>query len=113
MNSPLFPAEIAAVILAEILFGIGFNRMVNWAHTNKIWHVSISVVIGVSVSVLIPTLLWWRLCLDFWLSAVLMTVCFAASGIPVVKVLGIAGGYRLSRIEPAPQKMKMYKQAAA
>ena len=84
MNPPVSPAEIAAVILAELLFGIGFNRLVTWAHLHNIWHVSISVVIGVTVTVLIPTLTWWRISLDFWLAAALLTACFAASGTPMI-----------------------------
>ena len=84
MNPPVSPAEIVAVILAELLFGIGFNRLVTWAHLHKIWHVSISVVIGVTATVLIPTLTWWRISLDFWLAAALLTACFAASGTPMI-----------------------------
>ena len=84
MNAPVSPAEIVAVILAEALFGIGFNRLVTWAHFHKLWDVSISVVIGVTVTVLIPTLTWWRGSLDFWLAAALLAACFAASGTPMI-----------------------------
>lgn len=84
MNPPVSPAEIAAIIFAEALFGIGFNRLVEWAHLNKLWDVSISVVMGVTVTVLIPTLTWWRVTMDFWLAAALLSACFAASGTPMI-----------------------------
>jgi len=83
---PPFPptAEIAAILMAENLFGWGFNSLIVWAQGNKIWDVSISVVIGVAVTLIMPAALWWRYELGFWQSALLLFGCFTASGIPMV-----------------------------
>lgn len=35
---------IFLVLLVELLFGLGFNKLVEWAHQHKLWHVSVSVV---------------------------------------------------------------------
>jgi hypothetical protein len=80
MNSPTSPAEIAAVILAELVFGIGFDRLVGWAHLHKLWHVSASVVIGVAATLLLPTVVWPEL----WRTSLLLAVCFTASGLPMI-----------------------------
>jgi len=80
MNPPIPPAEIAAVILAEVLLGIGYNRLVAWVHLHNIWHVSVSVVIGVAATLLIPTLAWPAL----REAGLLLTACFAASGLPMI-----------------------------
>lgn len=85
MNSPFPPFEqIAAVYLVECLFGIGFNRMVAWAHEHKLWDVSISVVIGVLATLLVPTAAWPTLELRTWQIALLLLGCFAASGAPMM-----------------------------
>ena len=84
MISPIPPAEIAAVLLAELLFGMLFNRLVEWAHFHRLWDVSISVTMGVAVTVVIPVIAWWRITLDFWLAAILLTACFASSGTPMI-----------------------------
>ena len=79
MNSPVSPAEIVAVILAELLFGIGFNAFVVWEQDHPLWPTALNVVIGTAVTVLIPTLAWWPI----WKISLLLTVCFAASGLPM------------------------------
>ena len=84
MNPPIPPAEIAAVVLGELLFGIGFNRLVAWAHDKKLWPVAFSVVVGVAVTVGAPALIWHDVALNFMDAALLQTACFAASGAPMV-----------------------------
>jgi hypothetical protein len=78
------PTSIAAVLLAESLFGVGYNLLVDWAHENRIWHVSVSVVIGVAVTVLIPTAAWYRADMPFWMAGALFLACFGSSGIWMV-----------------------------
>lgn len=83
---PHFPPalEIAIVFLVEFLFGIAFNQLVHWAQGNRIWHVAVSVVIGVFVTAVIPVLFWWNISLEFWQYCLLMGVCFAGSGLPMI-----------------------------
>ena len=84
MNPPIFPIEITAVVLAEMLFGLAFNRLVEWVHLHKLWDVSLSVVMGVAATVIIPAAFWWKETLAFWQAAGLLTMCFAASGAPII-----------------------------
>jgi len=76
--------EIAVVLLAENIFGWGFNTLTAWAQRHKVWHVSISVAIGVAFTLVLPTLLWWRSELAFWQATLLLFGCFCASGFPMV-----------------------------
>ena len=78
------PTSIAAVLLAESLFGIGYNLLVSWAHSHRIWHVSVSVVIGVAVTGALPGLVWFGAEMPFWQAGLLFLACFASSGIWMV-----------------------------
>lgn len=84
MNSPVSPVEILTVLLIELLFSIGYDHLAAWAQGNRIWHTSISVVIGVAVTLAIPTAWWWPRDLAFWQAVSLLTACFAASGLPMI-----------------------------
>lgn len=84
MIPPVSPVEILAVLLIELLFGLGFNRLVEWAQGNKVWDVSLSVVIGVSVTLAIPTAWWLQRDLAFWQVTGLLVACFGASGLPMI-----------------------------
>lgn len=84
-TSPLPPpAEIALVILAEFIFGWGFNALVAWVQKEKIWHVSISVAMGVAMTLIIPTPFWWEVELTFSQTILLLFGCFVASGTPMI-----------------------------
>lgn len=84
MIPPISPAEVAAVFLAELLFGIGFNWMQVWLEEHKVWPTAISVVIGVMVTVSFPTLIWSRLSMDMFQATLLLTACFVGSGMPMI-----------------------------
>lgn len=84
MIPPSFPFQILAVLLIEMLFGLGYNRLVAWAQENDVWRVWFSVVMGVAVTLVIPTAWWWKTPLVFWQSSGLLFCCFAASGLPMV-----------------------------
>jgi hypothetical protein len=83
-DNPAFPLLIPIVILVELLFGLGFNVLVDWAHQHKIWHVSVSVSLGVAGTLIIATLGFWRFALPFWAAMLILTACFVASGLPMV-----------------------------
>lgn len=78
------PLEIALVALIEFLFGLGYNAAVAWAHRHRLMHVSHSVVAGVAVTLLIPTLVWFDLSMPFFQAGLLLALCFAASGTPMI-----------------------------
>lgn len=83
----MFPLEfplVSLIVLVEFLFGIGFNSLVGWAHKNKIWHVSVSVMMGVAVTLLIPALVLTEREFYFWQASLFYLVCFIASGLPMV-----------------------------
>lgn len=84
MNPAQMPMEIAMVVLAELLYGFGYNAAVAVAFRHRLLHVSISVVIGVLGTLLIPALVWFDLTMPFWQSGLLLLACFAASGTPMV-----------------------------
>lgn len=87
-TSPAFPAgfptELTAVLLGLTLFGIGYNRLIAYAHHHALWHVSVSVALGVAVTLLVPAVVWWRLSLAFWQSGLVLVLCFTASGVPMM-----------------------------
>jgi hypothetical protein len=83
-NIPHFPAEFPLITLIELLFGLGFNLIVDWSQRNNLWHVSVSVVMGVFGTILIPTLMVPNLSLFFWQTSVFYFACFSASGLPMV-----------------------------
>lgn len=78
------PAEIVLILLAENIFGWGFNVLVAWVQANKIWHVSISVAMGVAMTMIIPVALWWNWELTFSQAILLLFGCFVASGVPMI-----------------------------
>lgn len=84
MNPPVSPTAILAVLLLEALFGIGFNRLVAWAHEHEVWHSWLSVIMGVAISLAIPTAWWWNVPLAFWQAMLLTLGCLAVSGLPMV-----------------------------
>jgi Kef-type K+ transport system membrane component KefB len=84
MDPAQMPLEIALIALVELLFGFGYNVLVGWLFRNRLMHVSISVVIGVAVTLLIPALVWFDLTMPFWQSGLLLVLCFAASGTPMI-----------------------------
>ena len=81
---PAFPAEFPLVLLLELLFGFGFNALVDWVQKNNLWHVSLSVVIGVFVTFLIPTIILPQTQMALWQVSVFYFGCFSASGFPMV-----------------------------
>ena len=80
---------IFLVLLVELLFGLGFNKLVEWAHQHKLWHVSVSVVFGVAGTLVIPSVALLSDSMPFWHASLIFGACFVASGIPM-----IAGGTR-------------------
>lgn len=83
----MFPLNIPLAILIlilELLFGIGFNELVKWANKHKMWHVSISVVAGVAMTLLFPAVILMQVHVVFWQSSVFYFVCFTASGVPMI-----------------------------
>lgn len=84
MKADLIPMEIATVALVELLYGIGYNGLVAILFKHRLLHVSVSVVIGVLGTLLIPALIWFDRSMPFWQSGLLLLVCFSASGTPMV-----------------------------
>lgn len=85
--SALFPFDIpllSLIVLVELLFGIGFNQLVDWAHRHNLWHVSVSVIFGVAGTLVIPTITLMHVAMHFWQASLVFTVCFVASGIPMI-----------------------------
>ena len=82
-----FPLDIpllSLIVLLELLFGIGFNQLVDWAHRYNLWHVSVSVVFGVIGTLFIPSVAFLHLEIPFWLASIVFALCFTASGIPMI-----------------------------
>jgi len=59
MNPEINAIEILLTLVVEILFGVGFNALVAWAHENKLWHVSVSVAVGVAGTIIVPAVMWF------------------------------------------------------
>jgi len=88
MNFPMIPMfppliEIGFVFLVQLLFGFGYNALVDWAQKNRLWHVSTSVIIGVFVTLVIKTAAWPLRTLTGWQDGLLTLGCFASSGLPM------------------------------
>lgn len=83
MFSDSFPLILIA-FLSCLIFGFLFNLLVEWVNENGIWDVSISVVIGVFFTVLMPTVIFFSKRFMFWEFAVLLFICFAGSGTPML-----------------------------
>jgi hypothetical protein len=84
MNTDLNATKIILVLLVEFVFGLGYNALVAWAHEKKLLHVSMSVVIGVAVTLLIAAASWMKDQMPFLEACALLTACFTASGIPMI-----------------------------
>jgi len=84
---PLDFPLIFLVLLVEFIFGLGFNKIVEWAHRHNLWHVSVSVIFGVAGTLIIPSVALLSVCMPFWQASLIFGACFIASGIPM-----IAGG---------------------
>lgn len=84
MKADLIPTEIAVVILIELLFGLAYNWIVAYWTEHRLMHVSWSVVIGVSGTLLIPALFWFDRSMPFYQAGLLLMLCFAASGTPMI-----------------------------
>ena len=82
--NPQFPPgiEIAVVILAEFIFGWLYDALISWAESQEIYepYVSFSVVLGVLVTIAIPTGLWWARPYFGWQWAILLVIAFIGSG---------------------------------
>jgi len=85
---PAFPPgqEIAILVLGEFLFGVFYNWLVDLAHKAKIYDplVAVSVALGVAVSVVIPTGLFWKDTLAAWQWSIVMLISFIGSGSPMI-----------------------------
>jgi hypothetical protein len=81
---PTLPPAFPIILLMEILFGIGFNALVEWAHHHNLWHVSVSVSAGVALTVTIATVGLWSEPVSFWQAGLIMLLCFSASGVPMI-----------------------------
>ena len=86
--NPTFPLEfplIFLIVLLELLFGIGFNLLVDWAHRHNLWHVSVSVIFGVAGTLSVPAVvLHSQPQMYFWQASMIFGMCFVASGVPMV-----------------------------
>lgn len=100
--SPTFPPliEIGFVCLLQLLFGFAYNFLVEWAQVKwKFWHVSLSVIMGVFVTVAIKTAAWPMREMAGWQDGLLLLACFASSGLPMA-------GFSLRRSAVAPKNHK-------
>lgn len=84
MKADIIPTEILLVLLAELLFGLGYNTLVAYWTKHNLMHVSFAVVIGVVVTLLLPAASWFDREMPFWLSGILLMLCFTASGLPMI-----------------------------
>ncbi|MBN8654853.1 MAG: hypothetical protein E6R03_15855 [Hyphomicrobiaceae bacterium] len=82
MISDIFPT-VYLVVLVELLFGIGYDQVVKWAHANNAWHVSISVIIGVFVTCALFVGFMFDKVLPVWVFGLVLVACFSASGLPM------------------------------
>ena len=83
---PPFPPvlPLVACVLFLNLFGWGFNALVAWVNQKRAWPVSFSVVIGVLVTLAVPTVTFLNRTMTMWQAGLVYLVCFAASGVPMV-----------------------------
>jgi hypothetical protein len=81
---PLDIPLLSLIVLIELLFGIGFNQLVDWAHQHNLWHVSVSVIFGVAGTLVIPSVALLHFQIMFWQASLVFMVCFIASGIPMI-----------------------------
>ncbi len=93
MNSAGFPPfpplmEIALVVLAEFVFGLGYNTLVALAGRRYPaayrLMVSLSVALGVATTLVLPAVFWWGRTQATWQWAAIFLLCFAGSGLPMI-----------------------------
>ena len=94
MIAESFP-QVLIAFLCCLIFGFIFNLLVEWVNEHKVWDVSISVVIGVLVTVLIPGVIFFLKTMAFWEFSTILLVCFAGSGLPMI----IGSAQRHARLE--------------
>lgn len=82
MISDIFPT-IYLVALFQLVFGIGFDQLVMWAHEHHLWHVAVSVGIGVMMTVGIFVGFFFEKHLPGWLFGLGLLASFVFSGIPM------------------------------
>lgn len=104
---PMKAETIALVLLLEIVCGLGYNALIAWAHEHRLWHVSISVAVGVMGTLLIPSLAWFNVQMHLWQAGILLAACFTASGIPMM-----AGSLRRKTAERDQKKRRPLGNAA-
>ncbi len=107
MKADIIPLEIALVLLMELLFGLGYNVLVAYWMKHNLMHVSATVVIGVAGTLLIPAASWFDREMPFWLSGILLMLCFTASGVPM-----IVGSMRRTVREKDNKKRRPWPNAA-
>ena len=84
MNADINAIVIVLVLVVEILFGVGFNALVAWAYSVQLWHVSVSVAVGVAGTIVIPAVMWFGVKVTFWQAGLLLLICFIGSGVPMI-----------------------------
>lgn len=82
MISPVSPL-FALLFLTQLLFGIAYNAAIAHLQKWQLWHVSTSVIGGVSGTLLIATAFLYDVNMPFWGAALVFFGCFAASGLPM------------------------------
>lgn len=82
MISDIFPI-VNLLVLVQLLFGIGYDQLVKYAHTHRLWHVAVSVGIGVGVVCVIYAAFMFDKALPGWMDVLILFVCFLASGVPM------------------------------
>ena len=81
MISDIFPM-MYMVVLIELVFGIGYDQLVKWAHEHNVWHVAVSVAIGVLVTLLIFFVFFFETKLPGWLFGLSLMVSVVCCGWP-------------------------------
>lgn len=84
MNADINPMKVVLVLMTEFVFGLGYNVLVAWAHEHRLFHVSVSVSLGVAGTLLIACAAWAISEMYFWQAGVLLVGCFVASGTPMI-----------------------------
>ena len=107
MKADINPLEIGFVLLMELLFGLGYNGLVAYWMKNRLMHVSATVAIGVTGTLLIPAASWFDREMPFWFSGILLMLCFTASGTPM-----IVGSMRRTVQEKDNKKRRPWPTAA-
>lgn len=83
MISGVFPM-VYLLVLVELLFGLAYDQLVKFVHAHGIWHVSVSVIIGVFVTGVIFIAFMFDKVMPAWQFSLIVAACFAGSGLPMV-----------------------------